>query len=188
MHNQTSVINIALARVGAQGVTSGFQDSGVAATAATAYQRSLYLLLTLCPWSFAARQQSLARSADAALGAYAYGYALPADCLRIIDATRDGRRPIHYDLAENVLYANADAVILRYVSADAAAASLPDLFADALAWRVAFEIAPYVEQGGSAKDLLQAFEQALDRAVTCNDLQRRPWPEQDSDVIRERFC
>ena len=59
--------------------------------------------------------------------------------------------------------------------------TFPDLFADMLAWRVAFEMAPYISQGGAqAEGYLQMFEQALDRAKVEDDAQAAPsaapWP------------
>ncbi len=77
------------------------------------------------------------------------------------------------------LETDADGVLLTYVSG--LVTTFPDLFADMLAWRVAFEMAPYISQGGAqAEGCLQMFEQALDRAKVEDDAQAVPpaglWP------------
>lgn len=203
-HNRTSIINTALMRVGAQGVTAAFQDAPAAQTAAAAYDRVLTYCLSLHPWSFAMRHAALApgaaavariggltdgdsRGAGFAGPGWRYAYPLPADCLRVVTAAADGgEQHICYSLAGDALQANAAAVIVSYVSSEAA--SFPDAFADALAWRVALEIAPYVQQGGgNARDYLEMFERALDRAKVENDMQRRPGRVCRSGFLRERM-
>lgn len=188
-HNRTSIINTALMRVGAQGVTAAFQDSPVAQAAAAAYDRSLNSCLSLHPWSFALRHAVLPRGAAAAAPGWRYVYPLPADCLRVVDAFSSNpleEQRIPYDLAGDALQADADNVTLIYVSAEAAAFS--EAFAEALAWRVALEIAPYVEQGGgNTRDYLEMFERALDRAKVENDIQQRPGRVWRSGFLRARM-
>lgn len=173
---KTGIINTALMRVGAQGVTSAFQDTPAAQTAAAAYDRALAYCLSLHPWHFAIRHAALAQSAAPAAPGWRYAWSLPADCLRVVEVFgEDGRRipqRIPWTLAGteggDLLHTRVDGVTLRYVSARTSA--FPAAFADALAWRVAVEIAPYVQQGGGrARDYLELFERALDRAATEND-------------------
>ena len=186
-HNRTSIINTALMRVGAQGVTAAFQDAPAAQTAAAAYDRVLTYCLSLHPWSFAMRHAALARGTESPAPGWRYAWPLPADCLRVVTAAADGgEQHICYALAGDALQANAAAVIVSYVSSEAA--SVPDAFADALAWRVALEIAPYVQQGGgNARDYLEMFERALDRAKVENDVQQRPERVCRSSFLKERM-
>lgn len=172
---KTGIINTALMRVGAQGVTSAFQDSPAAQTAAAAYDRALAYCLSLHPWHFAMRHVALAQSAAPAAPGWRYAWSLPADCLRVVEVFgEDGQRiprPIPWTLAGTeggeLLHTRVGGVTLRYISALTSA--YPAVFADALAWRVAVEIAPYVQQSGRARDYLELFERALDRAATEND-------------------
>lgn len=177
---KTGIINTALMRVGAQGVTAAFQDSPAAQTAAAAYDRALAYCLSLHPWRFAVRHAVLAQSAVPAAPGWRHAWALPPDCLRVVEALgEDSRRVprrIPWTLAGTaggeMLHTRADRVTLWYVSSQTAA--FPAAFADALAWRVAVEIAPYVQQGGRAREYLELFERALDRAATENDRARSP--------------
>lgn len=197
MQNKTSIINTALMRTGARGVNVAFQDSPAAQAASAAWQRCLDLCLSLYPWPFAVRCVRLARNAEAPAFGYRHAYALPGDCVRVLDAhlhDEEGAVPSvayghgqpRYEVEGQNLVTDAGSVALRYVSNDAATA-FPDAFADALAWRLAFEISPYLEQGGSAKTWFELFEQALDRAKTEADAQQNPVPVQwPSRVLAER--
>lgn len=188
-HNRTSIINTALMRVGGQGVTAAFQDSPSAQTAAAAYDRAVAYCLSLHPWSFALKHAALARGTESPAPGWRYAWPLPADCLRVVDVFSSNpleERRIPYDLAGDALQADADNVTLIYVSAEAAA--FPDAFADVLAWRVALEIAPYVEQGGgNVRDYLEMFERALDRAKVENDVRQRPERVCRSSFLKERM-
>ena len=176
-HTKTGIINTALMRVGAQGVPAAFQDAPAAQTAAAAYDRALDCCLALHPWNFAVRYAALAQRAGPAAPGWRHAWSLPADCLRIVEALGEDGRRIAWTLSGTgggeTLHTRAGGVTLCYVSGQVAA--FPSAFADALAWRVAVEIAPYVQQGGGrARDYLELFERALDRARTENDLALAP--------------
>lgn len=183
-HTRTSIINTALMRVGARGVTAGFQDSPDAQTAEAAYDRVLAHCLGLHPWSFALRTALLAQGADVADGLYRYAWPLPADCLRVVNAHTHGRRVAAWEVMGRKLLCNAARVSLTYVVASVP--SFSDAFADVVAWRLAFEISPYLEQGGQAQACLEMFERALDWARVENDLERRPGRIVASPFLRER--
>lgn len=197
MQNKTSIINTALMRTGARGVNVAFQDSPAAQAASAAWQRCLNLCLSLYPWPFAVRCVRLAENAEPPAFGYRRAYALPGDCVRILDAhlhDAEGNVPSaayaheqpRYEIAGQNLVTDAAGVALRYVSNNEATA-FPDAFADALAWRLAFEISPYLEQGGNAQTWFELFEQALDRAKAEADAGQHPasvrWP---SRVLAER--
>ena len=186
-HNRTSIINTALMRVGGQGVTAAFQDSPSAQTATAAYDRAVAYCLSLHPWSFALKHAALARGTESPVPGWRYAWPLPADCLRVVNAAADGgERHVRYALSGDALQTDSGAVTVSYISSEAAA--FPDAFADVLAWRVALEIAPYVEQGGgNVRDYLEMFERALDRAKVENDVRQRPERVCRSSFLKERM-
>lgn len=196
MQNKTSVINTALMRTGAKGVNAAFQDTPAAQTANAAYQRCLDLCLSLYPWPFAVRFVRLARNVEAPAFGYRFAYRLPADCIRVVDVhLLDGKDTLfsscagepRFEIAGQDILTDAKSVGLRYVSGDVDQ-SFPDAFADALAWRLAFEISAYLEQGGSANVWYELFEQALDRARVEADAQQQPAAEAwHSRVLAERM-
>lgn len=186
-HNKTSVINSTLSHVAAPGITSSFEDSPTAAVANAAYSRALDYCLSLYDWTFATREKYLAPSADISSASFKYAFPLPHDCLRIVSARSDKTNQIEeYDILEFNLHTDTESVLLRYISAEAAQ-TMPDAFADALAWRIAIEISPNVEHGGSdIGKYVQMYEQALDAAKVWNDKQA-PRQRETSPMLQERF-
>ncbi|WP_337430837.1 hypothetical protein [Bilophila sp.] len=199
IQNRTTIINTALMRVSAQGINLAFQDTPAAQVAEAAYDRSLEFCLSLYPWPFALRYAVLARSADVPAFGYRYAYPLPSDCMRVLDVRRHGdagevptrayRHPgPRYSIVGQEIYTDADSLALRYVSNDRNMA-VSETFADALAWKIAFEISQYVSQGAAnAQNYFQIFEQAIDRAKVEADAQddpvREEWP---SRFLNERW-
>ena len=187
MPGRLDIINAALTRAGARGVNFSASGSPGAQVADAAYTRCRDYCLSLYPWPFALRLVKLARAAEAPAFGERYACALPGDCVRVVAAEGEDGRSLRYRIVGNSLHTDAEAVNLRYVS-NSRDVPMSEAFADALAWRLAFEISPYLEQGGgNAQNFFQLFEQALDRAKADADAQGNPDPARWSSLfLRER--
>ena len=203
MQNRTTIINTALQRCGAAGINLAFEDTQEAAIATAAYERCRKLVLAQHPWSFAMKYETLARNVDKPAVGYAHSFALPADCLSVVSVhpywtDEEGtvmpsdmfrQRQAKWEVVGRDVYSNLPLLALRYVSD--AETEMPEEFANALAWRLAFEIAPYLQQGtNQAASFLQLYTQALDEAKVLNDVQERPEDVPDwraSKQVREQF-
>lgn len=187
MPAKLDIINAALARAGARGVNFSASGSPGAQVADAAYARCRDYCLALYPWPFALRLMQAARAAEAPAFGARYAYTLPGDCVRVVEAVGEGGTAPRYAIVGNSLHTDAEAVNLRYVS-NSRDVPMSEAFADALAWRLAFEISPYLEQGeSSARNCFQLFEQALDRAKVDADAQDNPGPARwPSRFLRER--
>lgn len=185
-HNRTAIINKALMRVAAPGATSPDENSLTAQHANAVYDSALDFCLAGYPWVFAAKFKALEQLADAPVP-HLKSFVLPPDCLRVIGVTdAHGQTCRDYIVADKALHSRHTGLVLHYVSADVAQ-TFPDHFADALAWRIALEISPYVEQGATnAKTYLEMFEYAIDQAKVHNDAQA-PAPAAPSPYLEERF-
>lgn len=199
MQNKTSILNAALTRVGAPAGNIDFQGTQALQVADAAYQRCLDYCLSLYPWAFASRYKLLARATSAPAFGWKYSYPLPGDCVRVLDVrghNEEGQVPAlawgypgpKYEIVERNIYTDSESCAVRYISNDQQL-RMDELFADALAWRIAFEISQYLPQGAAnAQNYLQLFEQALDRAKSENDAQddsvRVQW---NSKVLAERW-
>lgn len=199
MQNKTSVLNTALMRVGAPVGNIDFQGTQAMQIADAAYQRCLDYCLSLYPWPFALKYKVLARTTSTPAFGWKYSYPLPGDCVRVLDVRghdEEGQLPSiawkhpgpKYEIADRNIYTDAESCALRYVSNDQQL-RMDELFADALAWRVAFEISQYLPQGAAnAQNYLQMFEQSLDRAKSESDAQEEPVRMQwDSKFLKERW-
>lgn len=203
MQNRTDVINMALRRCGAAGVNAAFQDSRDAEVANAAWKHCYNLVLSAFAWSFAQKQALLAQSASKPVLGYAYAYQLPGDCVTVMDCHayhvgEDGKPKTGHVLEQALpkweivgreIHSDASALALRYVSN--AEISMPESFANALAWRLAFEIAPYLEQASdNAQSYYALYQTALDEAKAADREQQKPkepsyWEE--SKILKMRF-
>ena len=203
MQNRTNVINTALQRCGAAGINLAFRDTQEAAIATAAYDRCRKLVLAQYKWGFAQKSVTLAQGTETPAFGYHYTFPLPGDCEQVVDihpyaVEEDGtivppdmfkHHQAKWEIVGRTVHSNFPLLALRYVSD--AETDMPEAFANALAWRLAFEIAPYLQQGtNQATQFLQLYEQALDEAKVDNDVQQRPetlpaW--RASRQIREQF-
>lgn len=190
MPAKLDIINAALARAGARGGNFSAAGSQGMQVADAAYARCRDYCLSLYPWPFALRLVKLARAAEAPACGARHAYPLPGDCVRVVEVTdvANPEKAPEYEVIGSALHSDAASVLLRYVS-NSRDVPMSEAFADALEWRLAFEIAPYVAQGGSAaRDFFQLFEQALDRAKVDADAQNNPGPaHRPSRFLRERW-
>lgn len=185
-HNRTAIINKALMRVAAPGATAPDENSQTAQHANAVYDSALEFCLAAYPWTFAATFKALGQLAESPVP-HLKSFALPPDCLLVIDVYDHNGQPCSgYILAGKALHSRHAGLVLHYVSTDAAQ-TFPDNFADALAWKIALEISPYVEHGAtSAKTYLDMFEHFLDLAKMHNDVQA-PVSPASSPYLEERF-
>ena len=125
------------------------------------------LLLRAHAWNFATRYAVLARQGAPEHG-YAFAYALPADCLRVLDARpgEDLRAPgARFSVVGTRLYCNCSPCNARYVARVADPALWPADFADAVTTRLAAEIAPLSAQSfGLGASLLQLAQLSFQQA------------------------
>lgn len=203
MQNKTDVINMALRRCGAAGVNAAFQDSQSSEIANAAWKHCYNLALSTFVWSFAQKQVLLARAPAAPVLGYKYAYPLPGDCVTVMDChgysvDEDGvARTGHvleqdlprWEIVGREIHSDEPALAMRYVSN--ADISMPESFANALAWFLAFEIAPYLEQASdNAQSYYALYQTALDEAKAADREQQKPkepsyWEE--SKILKKRF-
>lgn len=203
MQNRTDVINMALRRCGEAGVNAAFQDSQGAEVANAAWKHCYNLALSTFVWSFAQKQVLLARAPAAPVLGYKYAYPLPGDCVTVMDCHayhvgEDGQAKTGHVLEQALpkweivgreIHSDASALALRYISN--AEIAMPESFANALAWRLAFEIAPYLEQASdNAQSYFALYQTALDEAKAADREQQKPkepsyWEE--SKILKMRF-
>lgn len=201
--NKTEIINMALQRCGAAGINIAYEDTQEAAIADAAYERCRKLVLAQHPWKFAKKYATLAKNVDAPVVGYKYSFSLPADCISVVSVhpyavEEDGtlipgdmfrQHQALWEIVGQDVYSNFPLLAVRYVSN--VVTDMPEEFANALGWRLAFEFAPYLQQGtNAAQQYYQLYVQALDEAKVLNDVQQRPDDVPDwraSKQVRAQF-
>ncbi len=164
--------NRALIKIGATAL-GGFDDGTAEAETANAlYEPTRDALLSAHPWSFAARQASLARLTDIPAADYDHAFQLPADFLRALSAGGPGSgRGLDYRISGTRLETGSDAVVLSYVCR-APEEDFPPFFIQTLIARLAAEFClPLTESTSRATTLYQLAEQEFRRARLIDNQQ-----------------
>lgn len=204
---EAELCNIALGRIGQRQYIDALTEATTEAEAcAVYYGHARDVVLASFPWPWATRRAVLAvlsddeDDADARPG-WAFTYALPADCvtvLRLHDEeagergfTAETRIPfkLEHDPVSGlrVLLTDLENAELLYVAKLELVGLFPPLFADAVAWRLAADLAlvlPVKPQVGLAME--QRYELALAKAGAAEFRQAQADVQPDSEFIRIR--
>ncbi len=182
MSDRTSIINLALTELG-QPHMSGPNDQSSWVKKLTAnYEPIAKQLLSIYPWNFAQKRVQLviADSYEGELGNRTYAYKKPNGCLLIamINNTGDSedKEDPDYDDEDGVIKTGMSPCYMFYVSQECLTreGAWPELFAYAVAVRLAWICAPTATKKETTKDRLeQDARRALQRAKTW-DAQQKP--------------
>lgn len=184
--DKLSVINAALMKCGLP-LAASLQD--VDWGASVRFDDVTEQLLRAHPWNFATAYVTLSRTDMPAHG-YRYAYALPQDCARVIDVrpAEDTRAPqARFAVVGGQLFTNAGPCNVRYVRRLTDPAAWTVDFADAVATRLAAEIAPLAAQSfGLGASLLQMAQLAFQQAQASDAGERREFLPLGSSYIEVR--
>lgn len=132
--------------------------------AAMIFDSATHECLRSYPWGFAQEFAALGKG-DAPAHGFEYSYPLPADCVRVIDlhCQFDLRSPrARKTVVGRKIFANVSPCYLRYVSSRTPVSTWPADFCDAVACRIAMEIAPLSAQTVAlTPQLAQLYQLAL---------------------------
>lgn len=165
--------NKSLQRVGAASIMSFTDNSREARACAKAYDICRRDELRKHVWNFAISRAALAADTAAPPFDKAYGYALPADCLRVL---LPGGMPVDWQLEGRAILSNsAGPLRLRYV-ADVTDCTLFDAsFYTGLALSIAIDICePLTQSNGKKQDLMAEYKDAISDARRTDAFESLP--------------
>ena len=171
--DRLSVINAALMKCGLP-LAASLQDADWGAS--ERFDNVMEQLLRAHARNIATRNATLTRQGTPEHG-YPQAYQIPDDCLRMLDVrpAEDARSPqARYSVVGKKLYTHASPCNARYVARVSDPAAWPPDFADAVATRLAAEIAPLSAQSfGLGASLLQLAQLALQQAQASDAAEQR---------------
>lgn len=196
MSDRTAIINMALTELSEPHMSGPNDQSSWVRKLTQNYEPIARQVLSGYPWNFAMKREQLAVSDSYAgdLGARTYAYKKPANCLFVAlvndtGDTRDTGRD-NYDDEDGVIKADMSPLWLWYVDGSylTREGSWPELFAYAVAVRLAWICAPTSTKKETTKDrLMKDAKVALQKAKTW-DAQQKPRRENPiGDWARSRF-
>jgi hypothetical protein len=160
MASVIDICNLALAHIGDRANITSIdppEGSAQAEHCARFYPMARNSLLNMHPWAFAQKRAVLADISATIVppAKWQYTYAAPGDVVKILgvydpNAMYDeNKAEFEYELSgtTQVIYANPEAAIVRYVALVTDSATFPPIFTEALAWLLASYLAGPIIKG-----------------------------------------
>lgn len=150
--SEVDICNIALGRIGVKAWIESLNGSSEAARACKVYYgHSRDAVLSAFPWPFATRRATLAAASGVTYSGWSYAYALPSDFLHAQHLWMGSRSPRVDERAAfalesttssgRVLISDLEDAELVYTARVEVVTSYPPLFVEALAWKLAADLA-----------------------------------------------
>jgi hypothetical protein len=153
MADKLEIMNVALARIGANSITSETEGSTEARLVVNHWSIARLAVLREHAWNFAATDVELAQVAGYAGFEFKYAYALPADCVRLLQFYGN---PTFRVQGGRVL-TNEPVCKIKYVADITDTSKWDASFSDVLAQRLAVDIAYALTKSQAAADSAYAL-------------------------------
>ena len=171
------LVNLALARLGQASIASLTEGSEEAAKANAVWEGALLTTLQACRWGFNTTRARLALMEENPEGyAYQYRYAAPAGMLQPYEIVRPLMvcEAIPFLFEAGSIYTNEPDAVLVYAVRDDKVSHMPPSFQDALAWRIAGDMAMALTQRPDmAREAEQMFQKAISNARALAGMSRK---------------
>lgn len=202
MATKTEIANMALARLGTEAAVQNVdtEESTEAGYLRTFFDNSRRATLRAHTWRFATSYRTLVEVAsDVVSRRWTYKYKYPNDIIRFVEFEKANRNDpdIPFETAydgvskEHVILTNqppatAVAVVIENITDPT---EFDDSFANALAWRLAFDISLNIAGNGALNTqqrMFQFFQQAVEEAKAISSEEGHQTEDPDADWIKDR--
>lgn len=150
MVSEVSVCNSALAKIGADRITALTDGTKAAIILNELFEQIRDEVLRSHPWNFAKKRVELTQDATTPAFGYAYRYALPSDCLRVLATEYDDTEyVIESDSGIRYILTDEDTMKILYIQRITDPTMWDAMFCEALAWRLAESVVYALTQSSS---------------------------------------
>lgn len=187
-YSEVAICNLALAGIGRGAQITSLDEASTAARLCKArYPYARDAVLRAYDWNFAARRAELANNATAPAFEYAYAYDLPADCL-LVREVFEGEAQKWVVENRQILTDMGAPIYIRYTTNASAPAFFDPLFFEALAARIAADVAmPLSESAGRAEGLYRVYMEKLSEARRRDAQEGQPESMPQGSWLDARF-
>jgi hypothetical protein len=171
MASAVEICNRALQKLGARRITTLTEDSVNARACNTAYDPVRLAELRAHPWAFAIKLASLAADSTAPAFGKSNAFQLPSDYVRLVPPyPEDNYNSNDWEIQGLKIYTNDSAPLnIRYVADITDANTMDPLFREALAAKLAEELAEELTQSNPKKEkATRGYEEAIAQARRAN--------------------
>jgi len=183
--SDVGICNSALYKLGADRITALTDDTKEGRLCNEQYSKLRDEVLRAHPWNFAIKRVELAQISETPVFEWAYVYQLPNDCLRVLQAeTKD----VIYAVEGRKVYSDESTMYIKYIGQITDTATFDPQFAEALACRLAADIAYAITQSATvAQTMWEAYNSALRVARSCDAQEGTPEELQNTDWLVARY-
>jgi hypothetical protein len=199
MTTQVGIYNRVLTKLGSQPVTSTSDESEQCRVLNRIWEYVRDAELRDNNWNFAITRASLSADGTAPAWGYDTRYAMPSDCLRIIEI--DGFTGLNEPLGSvgpgdpdfriegrYILCDETSEIDIRYISKEINVSDWDSLFVDAIAARMAFEACEPLTNNASKKEqFLRDYKEAISKARRADGIETPAEPLQEDSWLLARF-
>lgn len=165
---------MALSKLGEDSITALTEASEPGRQCNLVYVPIRNTVLRAFPWGFAIKRVQLAASSDAPVFGYTHKYALPSGCLKIVGFSPEAD-DIEYKVENGFILTDETSVYLRYVSEETNTNLYDPLFVEALAARIAAEIAlPLTDSTSKMNAMFSLYDMKLSEAKSMSSQEGTP--------------
>jgi hypothetical protein len=183
-HSVVGICNAALIPLGADTIMSLTEDSAEAKLCHNLYETVRDEVLSAFPWACALTRASLARSSAAPVFGFSHRYALPFDCLRVVQMQDQELYPWR-EAAGRALETDAETCRVLYIAKISDVNAMPPLLRAAISARLSYEISFPLTGSAGQKELAQMrYNQAMADAA-AEDSSRQSMPVTGSSPFLE---
>lgn len=197
MISEIEICNIALTRIGSTRTINSFDEK----TKEADLCRSFYIhsrdsLLSMFMWSFATRLKSLAMI-NVKYSGWNYTYRYPSECLRVLRITGTSKYQLPSDSITYEVFSDENGRLIltdepeaeiSYVAIVDDSSKFDPLFTDALAWKLAAELAlPLAAHVDLSSNASNQYEMALERAKSKTMNEQNEYFDYTPETIKARI-
>jgi hypothetical protein len=153
------IVNNALVRIGANSIISLTENSEAARAANVIYEQVRDATLRDHIWNFAVKRVQLAQDVAAPAFEYSYQYALPADCLRVLQMQE---KTMVYKIEGRKLLTDEGTAKIIYLSRVSDPNEFDAMFVEALSARLAAELSiPLAESSTLYQNMMEVYRMKI---------------------------
>lgn len=189
MASVAGICNSALIKLGATTIMSLTEGSRNANLCLEQYDKLRDDVLRAHVWNFATQRTRLAQLAASPAFGLAHAYQLPADWLRTVTVHDNdaGAGAVRYRIEGRRILTDAAGIWLKYIGRINDANEMDASFREALAWKVAIDLAVPITQSTTAlREAEEGFRRALVKARSVDAIEDFPDTLPESDWVALR--
>ena len=177
--DKTGIANLALSNLGEARIQSLTENSSRARACSARIDTCMESILRMHVWNSALERQKLTQI-EAPVFGWNYTYQLPADCIKVVEVEPVSK----YQVEKKNILSNETSLYLLYIAIPTDTNNLDVLLAEAIAMKLAVEIAETLtSKDGLKSEMAQKFFLTLQEARSANARDRTPEHRERSSYL-----